>query len=197
MSRRILLLDAGHNASFHGHPLTRGKRSPEIPPGFYEGDWNREVCDLVVKMSGNDPNIVFLNPGPIGKSLWARRLDVNRLYNLEPGCVLLSVHANASGNTLEWRKSTGTTAFIKNSPWKRSRINLESENFANELLSIMCNSTGLRNRGVKRANLAMTRVECPSVLLETLFMDNLADIKTPPESVAGAILEAWREFCNE
>lgn len=187
-----LLLDAGHSGVTFGRYWTPGKRSPQIPPGFYEGEFNRKVCTQVAEQAPKD--ILFLNPGPYPISLKFRVQQINKIVSdikrrLKEDAVLLSVHANAAGSK-GWNKAKGTTVFI------HKKASEESGYFARDISSEMRHETALTSRGIKKANFQILRVKCPAVLLECLFMTNHKEVWYARngggiEACGNAILEAW------
>jgi N-acetylmuramoyl-L-alanine amidase len=165
-----LLLDAGHSGTVFGEYYTAGKRSPEVPPGIYEGEWNREVCESVVWSVGEE-DVCFLNPGPYSVPLEQRVEFINQIAKREKGnVILLSVHANASGSGNEWSKANGYCAFTQ------KRYTEAEDRFAKLLVENMVVHTMMRNRGVKRKGFSILRVNCPAVLLECGFMTNRDEV---------------------
>ena len=73
------LLDPGHGGVAFSHYLTPGKRSPEVPPGIFEGEFNRAVCGYL----NNGEKFLSIVPGPIQVPLESRVGFVNKLAKLE------------------------------------------------------------------------------------------------------------------
>jgi len=184
-----LLLDAGHSGTTFGHYWTPGKRSPHIPPGFFEGDMNREICESAA-WSLNEA--CFLNPGPYPIALKDRVAFANRINKKEKS-VLLSVHCNAAGNGKTWNKANGFTVFV------HPRASQTSKDFADHLSYFMQEETILKNRGIKTARFKILSVDCPAVLLECGFMTNKKDVdylsKIDGKLDCGTAIEyAWKEL---
>lgn len=186
-----LLVDPGHGGMAFGHYLTPGKRSPQVPPGIYEGEFNRGVCAFLEAMS--DPNVMeVLNiaPGPINIPIASRVKYANQLSKKE-NCVLVSVHANAAGSP-GWRSATGFGVFQSRSASTESKI-LAKHVFSKIGEAI---SWHIRPREIKEANFTMIhRTRCPAVLVECGFMTNKQDVeklrqKWFQNKIAVAIYEA-------
>lgn len=164
------LLDPGHGGLAFGHYLTPGKRSPEIPPGLYEGDVNRKICEIITARRGMNFEAVTIAPGPVNVPLAARVQFANQLWRLEkPNLALISIHCNAAAKP-GWSAANGFVVF-------KSRTASEQSNKLASLLYSHYDELGIfYNRGIKEANFAMIRKpHCPSVLLEMGFMTNLED----------------------
>lgn len=182
------LLDPGHGGLAFGHYLTPGKRSPEVPPGIFEGDFNRRVCKLIEQY---DPE-QYLNiaPGPIQIPLKARVDFVNKLAKLED-CVLISVHANAAPG-VGWTSANGFTVFISKG------ASVRSERLASMIHDEFIGIT--ESRGIKRESFTIIKqVTCPAVLVECGFMTNRIDAEFMASDVgqktfAAAIHDACERF---
>jgi len=166
-----LLLDAGHGGVAWGQYLTAGKRSPQVPPGIYEGEFNRQICwQLFLALRGAGVDCLILNPGLINISLSERIKYINRLNVLVPDLHVLSIHANASGN--DWDEANGAVVFVSG--------NCSDESLA--LATILHNSVNkfsdikMRYAEVLSRDFSILSVtNCPAVLLECGFMTNKND----------------------
>ncbi len=180
MSKINWILDAGHSGIGFGHYLTWGKRSPEVPPGILEGEFNRRICHLIHKISPS--NTLELTPGPINipLSYWkdtkyfsSRTAYINELYKRERKqgneIAVLSIHANAAGNK-GWYKRDGCVVFTpKNPTSKEDRL----------AWCIADEYYGLTKVAVKHQNISkiLFKTKCTSVLVEVDFMTNLKAAK--------------------
>jgi N-acetylmuramoyl-L-alanine amidase len=165
------LIHAGHGGVAAGHYFTPGKRSPEVPPGIYEGEVNRLIADGV--WTGLDDEIILLNPGPI--SIPQREVIipwVNKFYKKEKNTALIAIHCNASP-IKGWSKANGFVVFHSRKASDKSKM------LAKMLERNMRESgTGIKSRGIKQANhWITTQTKCPAVLLECGFMTNLQEAK--------------------
>lgn len=162
------LLDPGHGGMAFEYYLTPGKRSPKVPPGIYEGEFNRRVCEtLVTYANPDDIRILNIAPGPINIPLASRVSFVNQFAKHEK-CALISIHANAAGTT-GWSEAKGFTIFHSKTASKRSKelARLLGETLGKEL------EGKIPSRGIKQANHAITaQTVCPAALIECGFMTN-------------------------
>jgi N-acetylmuramoyl-L-alanine amidase len=179
--KKLLIVDAGHGGTFGGIYFSVGKRSPSVPPGIYEGEFNRSVARYIERIAGTEEEVLLICPGPVNIPLYTARQTrkaqlgtrigiVNEICNsgqFDP--VLVSIHANASG-TGGWSSASGSVVFISRNPSPKD-IHLAA-----------CVERHLRgddrpvSRGVKRSNFAMVRYpKCPSVLVECGFMTSKDD----------------------
>lgn len=82
----------------------------------------------------------------------------------------ISFHHNALAG--KWGTHTGVETFIYTTP------KADSEKFAHAVHSALVKGYGLRDRGVKKQNLAIVRdIKCATILVEGGFMDSTIDIK--------------------
>lgn len=164
------ILEPGHGGLAFGRYLTKGKQSPQVPPGIYEGEFNRAVCDYAHWCSNQ--STVVLTPGPINIPLAIRAKYINELATkLDGDCALISVHANAMGNK-GWNKAHGFAVFHSRTPLRESvqLAKLMNERLIGEGYSY--------SRGVKKANFSMItfgrkrilKVRMPAILVELGFM---------------------------
>ncbi|WP_019123720.1 N-acetylmuramoyl-L-alanine amidase [Brevibacillus massiliensis] len=171
--KRVIMIDPGHGAE------TPGKRSPDGTLREYE--FNRNVARRLVKKlqtSGFDARLTVNDDTDmplIQRTNQAR--DVKRQgYDV----LLVSIHANAAGEG--WSTANGIETYT----------NDQAEKLAQIIQSRLIAETGLRDRGVKRADLHITRESArygiPGVLCELGFMTNKDEctlLKT----------DAYREKC--
>ena len=200
-----ILVEAGHGGTCFGHYFTPGKRSPgkktSQDEGVFEGEFDREVASLVTK----DLNTIgipaeFLNPGALNALLLTRKLYINKLAKKED-IVLLSIHANASGN--KWSNASGARMFIRPCGWTKERI--KNYKLSKELaLGI---EKGFRSnpyipysvRPLLEKYFKIVSVNCPAVLCETVFMTNKIDISwansvNGKEHISSTICDAVKEW---
>ena len=164
------LFDPGHGGIAFGHYLTPGKRSPEVPPGIFEGEYNRIICDL---MAEHDPDCLNIAPGPINVPLKARVSFVNRLSHLER-CVLLSIHCNAAGSS-GWDSANGFTVFVSHHASQDSKR--LAAHVAERLEHHLYGFIAPRKPVIKQVNHTITTAtRCPAVLIELGFMTNKREV---------------------
>jgi N-acetylmuramoyl-L-alanine amidase len=164
-----IIIDVGHGGMWSGLYCTAGKRSPAIPPGFYEGVQVRRIARRLITMAtdryqwiaplldlpeGNEPDV----------SLKCRRL----IYNAQPADLLLSLHTNAKGNAGNWERARGTKIFYRKATVKGSRAFIGS----------YCDMTGFPNRGAARnLTFSILKSKHPAILIEMGFHTSKRDIE--------------------
>lgn len=175
-------LDAGHGLK------TAGKQTPD---GIKEWTLNDKVRDKVVSiLSDYDVEIIHTDndEGQTDESLSYR---VNKYINAGVSA-FVSIHHNAyTGN---WNNATGVEIYTD--------INATSEDtrLANCIYSRLPKYTGLKGRGVKKANwYVINQNKIPAVLVEGGFMDGTNDYKiitsdAGQTAYAKAVAEGLIEF---
>jgi len=172
----IVLLSPGHGGigPFETY-LTRGKRSPHVPPGVYEGGFNENMTGVIRAGLVNElgyNHVVNLRPGPVNTPLKSRIKYVNALAKTLPDqdLVYAACHANAARGK-GWRPARGHRVFYK--AWSP-----ESKKMASLIDTELCKAwPNMPSRGIKAAPFLK---ECrgpkmPSVLIEFGFMTNELD----------------------
>jgi len=170
------LIDPGHSGLAFGHYMTAGKRSPEIPPGLYEGEVNRKICKEILDRHHEGYEVLNINPGPINIPLGARVKFINQLVKrLAPEPVaLIDIHCNAAAKR-GWSSANGFVVFKPRwRPW--GGLRREQSATLARMLHKHYTGFGFYDRGIKQAGFKMIRApKCPSVLLEMGFMTNKTD----------------------
>lgn len=184
MSKRIILIDPGHGAD------TPGKRSPDGTLREYE--FNRGVAKLLRdKLTSLNFDARLTVMDDVDMPLSKRTNQARDLKRQGYEVILISVHANASGN--DWSPARGIETFT----------NDQAEDLAELIQQSLIQETGLKNRGLKRADLHITRESgrygIPGALVELGFMTNheeVALLKTATyrEKCATAIAKAICEY---
>lgn len=189
-------LDPGHSGRAFGHYLTPGKRSPQIPPGFYEGVVNRQICKHITDIKTDAYEVVNLAPGFINIPLRTRVQNVNQLVRRlgpdEP-CALISIHCNASAKK-GWSAANGFAVFMEFGADNKTRT------LAGLVHSYYGRQGTFKDRGIKQANFSIIKkVKCPAILVECGFMTNLDDARKLQDPltqirIARAIHDAMTDF---
>lgn len=178
----IIALDAGHGLK------TPGKQTPD---GIKEWSLNDKVRDKVVNiLSSYDVIIINVDndEGNIDESL-SSRLST---YVKAGVTGFVSIHHNAFKG--QWGNATGVEVYVDNNATAKD---LELANLIHSKLS---KYTGLKGRGVKRANFAViNQNSIPAVLCEGGFMDGTNDYhvitsEAGQTAYAKAIAESLIEF---
>lgn len=178
----LVAIDAGHGLK------TAGKQSPD---GVKEWTLNDKVRDKVVELlKGYDVEIIFTdnNEGNIDESLTSRR----SMYVDQKANAFVSIHHNAfTGN---WNDATGVEIYTD------KNFTEADEKLANAIYKNLPNYTGLKGRGIKRANwTVINQNKIPAVLVEGGFMDSEIDYpvitsEKGQEAYARAVAEGLIEF---
>ena len=175
-------LDAGHGLK------TSGKQTPD---GIKEWELNDKVRDRIVEIL-KDYDCEIINTdndeGNVDEGLTTRRtMYVN--VNVD---AFVSIHHNAfTGN---WNDATGVEIYTDRNYTE------QDERLANAIYKNLPTYTGLKGRGIKRANLTViNQSQIPAVLVEGGFMDSNNDYKviTSEEgqnAYARAVAEGLIEF---
>lgn len=160
----IFLLDNGHGGIIDGVYQTAGKRSPEIPPGVYEGVANRNIVNRIIDYC-EDNKISYANLVTENEdvSLSERVRRANNIHSRYRNCIYVSVHCNAAGNG-KWNSANGIETFYRTPSNKK---------IADAIQVSLIDETDARNRGVKKGNFFVLRkTTMPAVLTECGFMTN-------------------------
>lgn len=177
-----IALDAGHGLN------TAGKRTPD---GIREWSLNDKVRDKVVEML-RDYDVEFHYPdnneGNTDESL-SKRVAA---YKAAGVASMVSIHHNA--NTGDWNSATGVEVYVD-----RNCTDADMK-LANLIYARLVAYTGLKGRGVKKANFqVINQNTIPAVLCEGGFMDGTKDYKyiisdAGQTAYAKAIAESLIEF---
>lgn len=179
-----IALDAGHGLK------TAGKRTPD---GIHEWELNDKVRDKVVKyLKDYDVKIIFPDndEGNTDEGLVSRRT----MYVNEKVAAAVSIHHNAY--TGDWNNATGVEVYVDNNATAKDK------ELANCIYKRLVKNTGLKGRGVKKADWTVIyQNTIPAVLVEGGFMDGKKDYKVitsdaGQEAYAKAVAEGLIEFLN-
>ena len=168
----VILTDPGHGEN------TAGKRSPD--GRLLEWKYSREIAAEVVKrLKTMDYNAQQLVTEENDISLGTRCKRVNDICKHfgASNVLVVSVHCNAAGADGKWHDARGWQACVS------LNASAKSKQLASYLFDAAQNE-GLKMRSPKAGqkwwaqNLAICRdTNCPAVLTENLFQDNLADVE--------------------
>lgn len=170
----IILIDAGHGKE------TPGKRSPEGLVREYA--WARKIAKRLVKAfreAGQDSFEVTPEEQDISLEKRAERVNAycNR-YGKE-NVILLSVHLNASGNTLEWRKAHGWSAYTTEGVTGSDELAACLYEEAEECLAgkKLRKYKGDQEPDWEENFYILRKTLCVAVLTENFFQDNREDVE--------------------
>ena len=168
----VILIDNGHGEN------TAGKRSPDWR--LLEWKYSREIAAEVVKrLKTMDYNAQQLVTEENDISLGTRCKRVNDICKHfgASNVLVVSVHCNAAGADGKWHDARGWQACVS------LNASAKSKQLASYLFDA-AQAEGLKMRSPKPGqkwwaqNLAICRdTNCPAVLTENLFQDNLADVE--------------------
>lgn len=168
----VILADPGHGID------TAGKRSPDGRLREYK--YAREIAAEVVKrLKTMDYNAQQLVTEENDISLGTRCKRVNDICKHfgASNVLVVSVHCNAAGADGKWHDARGWQACVS------LNASAKSKQLASYLFDA-AQAQGLKMRSPKPGqkwwaqNLAICRdTNCPAVLTENLFQDNLADVE--------------------
>ena len=168
----VILIDNGHGEN------TAGKRSPDGRLREYK--YAREIAAEVVKrLKTMDYNAQQLVTEENDISLGTRCKRVNDICKHfgASNVLVVSVHCNAAGADGKWHDARGWQACVS------LNASAKSKQLASYLFDA-AQAEGLKMRSPKPGqkwwaqNLAICRdTNCPAVLTENLFQDNLADVE--------------------
>lgn len=175
-------LDAGHGLK------TAGKQAPN---GIKEWEINDRVRDKVVALL-KDYDVEIINTdndeGNIDEGLTTRRT----MYVNPKVDAFISIHHNAyNGN---WNDVTGVEIYTDKNPTSKDT------ELANAIYKNLPSYTGLKGRGIKKANFTViNQNQIPAVLVEGGFIDSNIDHKIitsneGQEAYARAVAEGLIEF---
>lgn len=168
----LILIDNGHGEN------TAGKRSPDGRLREYK--YAREIAAEVVKrlktMDYNAQQLVT-EDNDISLSVRCKRVnDICKHFGTS-NVLVVSIHCNAAGADGKWHDARGWQACVS------LNASAKSKQLASYLFDA-AQAQGLRMRSPKPGqkwwaqNLAICRdTNCPAVLTENLFQDNLADVE--------------------
>lgn len=183
MSRKkVVILDAGHGGinPATGRYVTPGKRSPKWPDGtqYFEGDGNRDIVHRAAQMLVARGWKVLYTVDPCGYADMynPRRVDIsNKHYRENPDAFQISVHSNGVTDP----KANGAEVWTWPGQTKSDKIAdiwLEEHLKQFPLLKGRTDKTDGDND--KESRFTLNSVNCPSILVETMFQTNPGECAT-------------------
>lgn len=184
-SNVTVMLDAGHAKNTLGKrsPYATAKTQPEL--SLYEYDFNRKLQNVIaekLKALGIEVKIITPeNDTDIALSTRAARANKIISTNLGKHHIFISIHGNAAGNGTKWMNARGWSAYTTKGKTK-----------SDDLAECLCDAAEaiLIPKGIKiredksdgdkdyEENFTVIyKTNCPAVLTENLFYDNIEDCK--------------------
>lgn len=190
------LLDPGHGEN------TPGKRSPFIPPGIKEYEFNRDIvkriCYKATLFESFTVKSLIYIPERVSLSLKKRVKRANDYYKVDKDCVFVSIHANAFGDGKEWVNGvSGCTTFTS------YNCSIESIRLASMLRGQISKYGCFIDRGNRDSNLyVLKHTKMPAVLVESGFMTHSDDATKLAndywrDQIATGYIEAFNTFVNK
>ena len=157
---KTIALDAGHGLR------TAGKQTPN---GIKEWTLNDNVRDKVVELLREyDVRIINIDndEGITDESLINRK----NTYLKNRVDAMVSIHHNSLNG--KWNKATGVEIYVDNN------ATVDDMRLANLVYTRLIKYTGLKGRGIKRANFTVINQNTiPAILCEGGFMDGSSDYR--------------------
>ena len=179
---KTLLIDAGHGGMIGNDYMTSLEKGrffehSDLADSFiiYEGVINRLIKDkIIVLFKAWRLQIVDICPTELDLSIGARKTIINRVSREIPGCVVLSLHSNASlvpgqGHGFELFTTVGDTSadpLAEKLGW-RLMGDFPQDRFR----------PNHRSKLGKEHDYGILKCVPPAILLESLFYDNYEDAK--------------------
>ena len=158
MATKVIALDAGHGLK------TAGKQTPD---GIKEWTINDKVRDKVVLML-KDYDVRFIFPDNDEGNTDEADTKRRTMYVNEKVDAAVAIHHNAHKGT--WCTATGVEIYTDRS------YTAADQKLAECIYNRLVVNTGLKSRGIKRANwTVINQNTVPAVLVEGGFMDNKKD----------------------
>ena len=201
---KTVILDCGHGGEFNGVYQTSGKRSPIWEDGsvYYEGVGNRQIANIAAQyLRALGWKVLFtVEPSDhTDVSLRTRIPRSNAYFKMNPTAFQISIHSNGvsneSANGAEVFTSIGQTRsdkiatiwmeeHIKQFPWLNIRADRKDGDVD------------------KEQSLAMNKVNCNSILIESMFHTNRKECEilmseSGREKIAIAIVETCERVHKE
>lgn len=175
----IVLLDNGHAKS------TPGKCSPPFDDGkrFYEYEFARDIVKRISEKLSKLKILYKIVTPEVEEDvpLSTRANRVNRYCNKygKNKCLLISIHANASGNKDKWMSARGWSVWTTKGKTKSDEYADIFYNEAKKILplygmTLRCDLTDTDYDYEENFTILYKSI-CPAILTENLFQDNKQD----------------------
>lgn len=168
-----ILLDPGHGNN------TPGKRSPD--GRFLEYRFNREIASCLnarLLQLGYDSRIIVPELEDIPLAERCRRVNAVCQVLGKENVILISIHANASGNGSQWMKAQGWSAYTSKGQTKADILAecLYDAAAANLPGKRIRTDSSDGDRDWEENFYILRRTICPAVLTENFFYDSKDDL---------------------
>lgn len=171
----IFVLDPGHGVE------TKGKRSPSVPPGILEHEFNLDVARRLKRiLCDGGERCVLTRDDEHTMSLGKRKAVAKKLMADGENVIFVSIHANAAGKGGWYEKARGVRIFTQS----KKLAYKGSMELAEAMLGAISDESGLKRgiikdhiiRNGKRVPLGvLSKLKCPAILTECGFMTSKGD----------------------
>ncbi len=177
-SKFWILLDNGHGTD------TKGKASPKFEDGrkMYECEFSRDIVKRISEeLTKLKINYKIVVPELNDIALSTRANRVNRYCQKygKNNCLLISVHANASGNGDEWKSARGWSVWTTKGKTKSDQYADLFYKEAEKLLPLygmtLRKDSSDGDYDYESNFTILQKSWCPAILTENLFQDNKID----------------------
>ena len=174
-TEKVVILDAGHGGvnPITGDYITHGKRSPVWDDGsqYFEGVGNRQIVLLASQMLRALGWKVLYTTDPksyVDTSLRVRIANSNGYFKQYPNAFQISVHSNAFN-----LESNGAEVFTSKGQTEADTLaTIWMDEHIKQFPQLRIRSDKRDGDVDKEQSLAMNKVDCPSILIETMFHSN-------------------------
>ena len=199
----VVVLDVGHGGRnpITGDIVTAGKRSPVWSDGsqYFEGVGNREIAIIASQYLRALGWKVLYTTDPksyVDTSLRVRRGNSNGYYKEYPNAFQISVHSNAHKKNIGQGAEVYTSKGITESD---SLATIWMDKHIEQFPQLKIRSDRSDGDVDKETSLYMNKVNCPSILIETMFHSHEEECRIlmsreGKEKCAIAIVETCVEF---
>lgn len=177
-----ILIDNGHGYDTAGKrsPWSSHNAKPEIE--FYEYLWNRQIAVPVVeglRARGYDAEILVPEENDISLKDRVKRINAVCAELGAKNVIMVSIHANAAGDGGKWMAARGWEAYT--TPGKTNSDILAEylyDEAAKNFPKMNIRKDTTDGDSDKEANFYIIKyANCPAVLTENFFYDNVDDVK--------------------
>lgn len=192
-SNYLWIIDAGHSGvDANGHYLTAPAKMHKFPDfTIYEGVINRAIASLLRKgLTAVEIDYAVVYDEIEDTSLQQRVATADAIYAKDKRAVYLSIHSNAGGGS-------GFEVFTSPGQTKSDKIaNIFSQTYQKYFPDFPFRADKSDGDADKEADFYVLRkTDCPSVLVENLFFDNIKEAKyllskQGQERIYNAIIDA-------
>jgi hypothetical protein len=175
--KKTIIIGTPHGGTLYGHDglqlyMQKGKQSPSVPPGIYEGEWIRELIEDLSEEADRRKifrHFYFLFSAPTETPPNTRRRMVNMLVKelKRNGSESLYIepHVNADGHS-EWTDAEGHRVFYNEKAGRYKALDLSDSIHSWKPIKT-------KERSPLESKFPwINKMHCPALLAELFFMTN-------------------------